>query len=684
MSETTPQSLETRFTAAVVAQRAGELDEASRLYADILSDSPGHAASLANLGRIAKVRGRLDEALTLYRKAAEQPDAMPQAFFNLGITLVELGKLDEALPVLRTCAERAPTWLPVQERLGRLLLRLKQPGEARGWLRKAVEQAPDKADLWHVLGQAAEADGDAAAAAGAYQRSIKLAGSLGEAGVRLAKLMWDSGQRQVSLELLRRIAAEAPESADAAANLGYAALLSHRYAEALDAYRKAAAIVPAYPDAQERIAKCLLNLGDIREAVESFERLSADPARARSAGQGYLMSLLYDPDLQPKEVLARHKQVTKSWSKGIRRLKLKRREPTETLRVGYLTADLEGAHPVAQFVRPILNAHRDRKVESFVYYNAEPSEAGRKALSELAHLATVEGLDDAELAATIAGDGVDLLIDLSGHTHGTRLPVMAYRPAPAQACFVGYPHSTGFKPVDYLIADPVVVPPASERLCSEKVARLPHAFLCFVPPDDMPRAKPRVAGDEIVFGSLNHLPKVSGPTVAMWSDVLKAVPNSRLLMKCAAFGEEEARQIYLNRFAAHGIDAGRLDLEGPSPFAEAMRVYDRIDIALDTVPYNGGTTTCHALWMGVPVVTVEGGNFCGRMGASFLAAAGLGDLVAKDVSGFVDIAAGLAADHGRLADMKASLCETLPRSPLCDLETYAEDLEALYRRLAAG
>ena len=604
-------------------------------------------------------------------------------FLNLGITWSNLDNPEKALAAFQECAVRAPGWLPVQQRLGLLLLDLERPQEAGEWLKKAVGQAPDKDDLWHKLGQAAEKAGEIVSAADAYRRSIALTEQLGEAGVRLARLLWETGQREEALGLLRRLADERPRDADSHANLGFATLSSHRYVEALACYRVVVSLKPDYPDAEERVAKCLLNLGEMDAAYEIFARLVSDTARRRSAGQGYLMSLLYSPRHTPEEVLAQHQRVTEAWTKDVKPLELKRGRSAGVLRVGYLTADLEGTHPVAQFVGPILRAHRERDVDCFVYFNRCPGKVAHEEVSQVADLKTVDHMDDGELARIVASDELDILVDLSGHTHGTRLPVMAYRPAPVQVSFCGYPHSTGFEPVDYLIADAVVAPPEADHLCSERVARLPHAFLCFVPPREMPRPRPRLAGRQIVFGSLNHLPKVSGQTLVLWARVLQAVPDSRLLVKCAAFCGPEAGDIYRQYFAEQGISPDRLDFEGPSNFADAMRAYDRIDIALDTVPYNGGTTTCHALWMGVPVVSLKGGNFCGRMGASFLAAAGFPGLVAADQRGFVDIAANLATDSAGLDNLKAAILERLPNSPLCDIDGYAGDLLALYKRLAA-
>ncbi len=643
-----PSSIEEFFATAVDAHRDGKLEDAEQIYRQILGQQPGHAASLSNLGRIAKARGNAQEALELYGQAASRDDAAPEVLFNLGLTWLELDN----------------------------------PQKAQLWLHKAVVRKPKDAQLWHTLGKAAERAGDAVTAVGAYRQTIGLAGKLGEAGVRLAKLFWETGKRSEALDLLRGLVAENPESADSVANLGYAALTSHRYVEALGCYKRAVALSPEYPDGEERVAKCLLNLGQLDEALEIFRRLAEDPSRRQSAGQGYLMSLLYSPDLAPRNVLAEHRRVTKSWSKGIRRLKLTRKERSDVLRVGYLTPDLQGTHPVAQFVEPLLRAHKGDETSSFVYSNTQPATDVDSPLSDLATVMAVDEMDDQTLAQAIADDGLDLLVDLSGHTHGTRLPVMSYRPAPVQATFVGYPHSTGFKPVDYLIADPVVVPPAAERACSEHVARLRHAFLCFVPPSDMPTPRPHKPGSKIVFGSLNHLPKISEPTVKLWSAVLDAVPDSCLLMKCAAFGEAEACDLYRRRFQDHGISADRLVLEGPSPFADAMRAYNRIDIALDTAPYNGGTTTCHALWMAVPVVSLKGENFCGRMGASFLGAAGFPEFVADDDKGFIAVATRLASDRTALGDLKAGMLQQVPASPLCDIDAYASDVLALYREIS--
>lgn len=677
-----PAEAAEQFAQAVAAQRDGQLTTAERTYRAILEQWPDHAATLTNLGRIAKVRGRIDDAVDLYRRATQQPDVAPAAYFNLGVTHIERGDMEQGLSALRECAARAPEWFPVQRQLGLSLLRLGEPRQAITWLRKALRQDSKSTQLWRALGQAAEETGDTKVAAEAYRRAIALAGELGATGIRLARLMWENDQQAQALDILRKLVEENPETADCWANLGYAALGSHLYDEALRCYRKVADIDPDYPEAKESVAKCLVNLGRLNEAYEILEGLVNVPEPRAMAARGYLMALLYDPVISPQEKLSKHKLLTAPWTKGIRELKTTRREPGERLRVGYLTADLAGTHPVAQFVGPLLRAHRGHRIDSIVYDSGAPAKLAEGQMQDVAHVRTVGELDDRGLAKTIAADNLDLLIDLSGHTQGTRLAVMAYRPAPVQACFIGYPHSTGFGPVDYLIADPIVAPESAERLVSERIARLPHAFLCFVPPQSMPRPNPRKPVGPVVFGSLNHLPKITEPTLALWAKVLDAVPDSRLLMKCAAFREDEARNRYRRHFAAKGIADNRLTLEGPEPFAQAMRAYDRIDIALDTMPYNGGTTTCHALWMGVPVVTLAGDNFCGRMGASFLNAAGCSELIATDELDFVDIASRLTGNVQDLVRLKTSIRETLPDSPLCDIQSYASDVAELYRHIA--
>jgi predicted O-linked N-acetylglucosamine transferase (SPINDLY family) len=285
------------------------------------------------------------------------------------------------------------------------------------------------------------------------------------------------------------------------------------------------------------------------------------------------------------------------------------------------------------------------------------------------HWRSIVQVGDAEGAALIRQDGIDVLIDLSGHTGGNRLTLFARRAAPVQVSWLGYFGTTGVPAMDYILADHHVVPPGEEEFFTEAVQRLPLSYLCFSPPaDDVAIGlPPSQASGAITFGSFNNRIKITPAAVALWAEVLRAVPGSHLLLKSRQFADAGVRKTLSDQFAVHGIDAARLQMEGNSPRADYLAAYNRIDIALDPLPFGGGTITAECLWMGVPVIALRGDRWAGRIGVSFLNTLGLGEeLVADSPDAYVAKAAALAADPARLADLRAGLRGRLETSPLCD------------------
>jgi len=298
--------------------------------------------------------------------------------------------------------------------------------------------------------------------------------------------------------------------------------------------------------------------------------------------------------------------------------------------------------------------------------------------------ADVAGWTDERLKARIRQDQIDILVDLSGQTSKHRLQVFAMRAAPVQLTWMGYPHSTGLSTMDYLIADSVVCPPENDHLCSETVIRLPkHCVFCLPPTDkfaEVDNNKP-ASRQQPVFGSFNNLTKVNESTLSLWLDVMKAVPEAKLKLKTPSFTDANCREQFKAYFEKAGITSDRLIFTGPSPLAEMMREYAEIDIALDTLQYNGGTTTLQALWMGVPVITLEGGNFCGRMGASIMHHIGMPDWVAESREAYVEIAVHRVSDRQQLLATKAQLRDHMKSSPLCDVEGFANEMGGIFQRV---
>ena len=351
------------------------------------------------------------------------------------------------------------------------------------------------------------------------------------------------------------------------------------------------------------------------------------------------------------------------------------------IRIGYFSPDLLGNHPVALFLRPLLKHHDHGRFSIHVY---ETNEIRDETTAQFQVMTDrwqhVRGWRTERIVRAIQDDRIDILVDLRGHTAGNRMDVFAARAAPVQVGFIGYPHSTGLSAMTHLLADAIVTPPHLDPLCSEIVVRLPHCVFC-VDPERLPveiDPRPVALRRHGVFGSFNNFPKIGPRTIALWSRVLGAVPGSILRLKAASFRDRTFHRHCQALFQANGIAPERLVLVEPSGFEDLLAEYAEIDIALDPVVYNGGTTTCQALWMGVPVVTRAGDNFCGRMGASILGHAGLDDWVAKSEQEYVEIAVSLAADRRRLVSIRQGLRERLSMTNFQDGRSYTTAVEAAF------
>lgn len=351
------------------------------------------------------------------------------------------------------------------------------------------------------------------------------------------------------------------------------------------------------------------------------------------------------------------------------------------MKIGYVSGDFR-RHSVANFLLPVLENHDRSRFETYCYSNNPwDDEVTDRLKTASGQWRRISGLEDPEAAEQIARDGIDLLIDLSGHTAHNRLTLFARRPAPLQATWLGYPGSTGVEAIDYRLVDGVTDPSGDADYC-EKLVRLQPGFLCYAPLDPAPAPAMRPTGQPIRFGSFNNPAKLSRATLDLWGRLLKTVGEAELVLKGKPFADPETRRILLERFAERGIAEERIVLlEHIADPVGHMAAYGEIDIALDPFPYNGTTTTCEALWMGVPVIALLGDRHSGRVGASLLTRVGLEDLIAADASDYVRRAAGLAADGNRLAELRRTLRDRMAASPLCDGPGFTRRLEAAYLRM---
>jgi protein O-GlcNAc transferase len=357
--------------------------------------------------------------------------------------------------------------------------------------------------------------------------------------------------------------------------------------------------------------------------------------------------------------------------------------PERPLRVGYVSPDFR-QHASNSYSLPLLTGHDRRLFDIFLYAEVPQPDAVSDNLRSLAsHWRSTVGLSDAAVRQRVHDDQIDILVDLAGHTDHTRIAAFAVKPAPVTVTWLGYPNTTGLPTMDYRLTDALADPPGeTDHLHTEALVRLPHCFLCYQPPAEAPPVAPTPALSRgtITFGSFNNLEKVTTEVIETWAAVLRSVPRSRLLLKGWILADPVLRQRINDRFAALGIDAGRLDLRRLIPgIGPHLALYREIDIGLDPFPYNGTTTTCEALWMGVPVVSLIGDSHAARVGLSLLSSVGLQRLVAHDRDAYVTIAAGLAKDLAALEPMRQGMRSQLQKSPLMDAPRFARDVESAYR-----
>jgi len=434
--------------------------------------------------------------------------------------------------------------------------------------------------------------------------------------------------------------------------------------------------------------------GDARAHLAAVEAHYASLGNPGSRlASSIAMASLYVDDRTPEQIAALHRQLCAPIEAAVAATPNRDASrapegpdrdanPDRPLRIGLVSGDFHRQHPVNLFMLPLLE-HLDRQqFPVWVFHTGSMhDEYTARARRAASHWIEAAQLDDTALQQRIRSERIDILIDLAGHTSSHRLGVFALGAAPVQASFLGYPHSTGLSSIDWLIGDPIVSPAEHAPLFSEGIAQLPGSVFCWSPVDDYPLPPPRPADAPLVLGSFNNIMKLSPRTIALWASLLHDLPDATLRLKAPSLGDASVIQRFTGLFAAAGIAPERLSFEGPSELGEMMQRYGAIDIALDPTPYNGGTTTLQALWMGVPVISLMGGNFVSRMGASFLTALGKPEWIAADDDHYRAIARELAAQVPTLRQGRAAQRQAMLRSSLSNLERYSAGFQTLLRQM---
>ncbi len=690
-AELAPDEAEAQYNAALVLHTLGRADEAEPHYRDALRLDPVHERARLNLGALYHAQGRYGEAEVALREALRIRPDHARAHASLGAVLLAQGQLAAAEASCRCALDCAPCDAAALDTLGAAALRRNCPDEAEARFREALLCDPTFMPAQRGLARALLRQKRLAEAEAAFRAALRLAPDDAAAHAGLGDAL-RACKRLTEAESAYRTALETcPDDVETCNSLGLVLNEAGRPAEALALFEAITQTHPGNPGALSNLAQALLALGRTDEAeVRLREALDAQPDNAAlHSNLLYLLTLARD---DADAVAAEHLRYAARFETPQRaawRAHGNVRDPERRLRVGFVSADLY-AHAVASFLAPILpHLAAQPGLELYAYSCGDiDDEISRSLRAGFAHWRDAARLDDDALADAIRADGIDVLIDLSGHTAGNRLPMFARKPAPVQASWIGYPNTTGLSTIDYYLCDRGLLPPGlADARFSEKLARL-YSNAAFQPYAASPPVNPLPAlkNGYPTFGSFNRANKINRETVALWSRLLRAVPEARLLL--GGVPPDEFRAAFAAWFEAQGVAASRIEPHPRCDMAAYLALHHQVDLCLDTFPYNGGTTTHHALWMGVPTLTVAGQSARDRVGVAILSQVGLERFAAADVADFVARGVHWASQPDELAALRAGLRARIAAAPARLPETVAagltQALRVMWRRWCAA
>jgi protein O-GlcNAc transferase len=556
-----------------------------------------------------------------------------------------------------------------------------QLAEAERGYREILQLEPEHADSLHLLGVIALQTGSLDAALALLQRAAALRPDAAVCRNNLGQVLERLGRYDEAARCYEAAIELDPTYAEAHNNLGYVLARQDRLAEAAHLYRKAIDLDARYAEPHTNLGNLLKDRGELDAAIESYRRAIELRPDLSELHSNLLLTLHYHPDYSPAALEREHR----AWAerhvtplKPARRPHGNRREPDRRLRVGYVSPDFR-EHPMARFVLPLFREHDRRQFEVFTYSDVTRPDAVTELIREhVDRWRDVATLDDQKLAELVRADGIDILVDLAAHSAHNRLLAFARKPAPVQITYLAYCSTTGVDAIDYRVTDRFLDPPGQASHYIETSIYLPHCYWCYSAPPLPDSARPSSArrAGEPTFGCLNNFAKLTDYTLGLWGRLLRRVPEARLLV----YARAEAHRVRVSAALRQaGVDETRLQFVGLQPFADYLETYRRIDVALDPHPYGGGTTTCDALWMGVPVVSLAGGTAVSRAGSTLLSHIGLDELVAGDDEQYIELATALLREADRLRTLRNQLRARMESSPLMNAPQFARGLEAAFR-----
>lgn len=589
------------------------------------------------------------------------------------------GKYEDCVRQAKLFCEKNDTDGDAWKILGAALQKCKQPDQGLAAMQKAAKLLPNDPEVFNNLGVVLRETGRLDDSVKALEKSISLRPDFAQAYSNLASTLNDLGLSKAAELSARKAIALNPGYAKAYNNLGSAIKAQGKIVEAIHIYTRGIQLNGDFAEAYSNLGEAYKDIGSYTEAEACYKKALEKKVNFPVAFSNYLFSLNYRDDFAPQRaynMAQSYGELVSSQSSFIYKNWTGNDERADTrVRIGFVSGDLR-THPVAYFLVSLLD-YIDRTAFALIAFQSGPRQDAitEKLREKFDEWVVIYGESDSAAAQIIHSKSVDILIDLAGHTAYNRLPVFAYRPSPIQLSWLGYFATTGVPQIDYLIADAVVLPKSDEKYYTESIIRLGGPYFCFTPLDIDFKVEelPALRNGYITFGCFNNLSKLNLRVLGVWAEILKAMPASKIFLKCKQLSDEQVSRSIVSRFKALGIEDSRIITEGQTSRRDYFHCYNRVDIALDPFPFPGGTTSIEGLWMGVPVVTLEGDRYIGRNGETIAYHIGHSEWIAKSPKEYVSIACGWATKINELASLRAGLRSKILKSRLFDAAEFTYD-----------
>lgn len=679
-----PRSVRVHAVRGLILTAAGQTGVAIEAYERALALDPRNVESLYNLALLEFGAGRGTAALERLNLVVELEPTMVDAQRWRILILTELGDTEAAIVSADSALAVLPDAIEIVVARAAALRLAGKIEAALADLDAALLRAPEHGRAWTEKGYALHALGRYAEGLDAFDHALEDEESL-YALIGLGLVELDQGMGQAALAAFDRALVLNPENFDASFYRAQTLEMLGDFDQALAAYEDVLVRRPDFAFAYNNIGKIRRDMGLIDDALSALRRAMAIEPDDPRIHSNLLLTLLYDPAQHPEDLVREHAAWGRRFGQPTGRFSEwdNDRDPARPLRIGFVSAEL-CRHAVSDWLLAIIGALDRSRFTVICYSNNARSDGTTARFMELVDSwRLVVGMDDRRLAEQVRADAVDILIDISGHTALNRLGSFALKPAPVQATWLGYPFTTGLEAIDYSIMDEVAVAPGEEQRFAETVIRLSPSRFCYEPPAyaPLPVEPPVLRQEWITFGSFNNVAKLTGDVLALWCRLLRQLPSARLILKSPSLDNPSVATRIREIIRGAEIPADRFELRGASDNANVLRQYGDVDIALDPFPFGGGATSCEALWMGVPIITLPGWQPVSRQTETLLRAIGRAEWVARDADDYIDIAVHLASEPLRLAKYRADQRQVMARSALCDRRLFGHEIEKTLRAM---